>query len=509
MLFTAAIPQPRARRTGRPYRPPTDLTDPSAEAPAQRHRLAWLLGTNRMMRVDGAYAHRRDFLEALADLGIPCDESRLSRWESGAAAVPDAAVRAYEEILGLRPDSLRGAMGIAAKPAVPEGDALPPQLFDAVVGRALDGNATGQDWLELTDELVRERHIYLRSRDWTQLTARLLSEQARATSVAYTARLVAATRLASHPSAQPHLVKAIGALVLDRRVRRRGGSVRLLAEVRGSRSWTLTLRLCSSDDRTVRAGALDVAIRRFGDASRSAGDVAALEKALATALEETPDDRTLVALAEQLPGASPRLRALLASLTEDEPAIITTGQRSVASALSAAALGRFAWDGEPDPMLAALTADALFHPSTRRLRAAYAVLDVSPYRAALADVALDLAATKPRLTSQERASAARMAHYLQASDADRLVAVAESAQDVRRRVEVVTALAGQAEPLSAAMLDRLNALQECPEMVDAVVHALGMLGQLSGLRPVGAAALDERSATMASWWRANGARVDV
>lgn len=509
MLFSAAIPQPRARRTGRPYRPPTDLTDPTAEAPAQRHRLAWLLGTNRMMRAGGAYAHRRDFLEALADLGVPCDESKLSRWESGAAAVPDAAIRAYEEILDLRPDSLRGAMGIAVEPTVPEGEAMPPQRFDAVIGRALDGNATGQDWLRLTDELLRERHIYLRSRDWTQLTARLLSEQARATSAAYTARLVAATRLASHPSAQPHLVMAIGALVLDRRVRRRDGSVRLLTHVRGARSWALTLRLCSSDDRTVRAGALDVAIRRFGDAPRSASDVAALERALVTALEETPGDRTLVALAEQLPGPSPRLRALLAALSEDEPAIISTAQRSVANTLSAAALSRFAWDGEPDPMLAALTADALFHPSTRRLRAAYAVLDVSPYRAALADSALALAATKPQIISAERAAAARMAHYLLASDADKLVGVAETAQDVRRRVEVVTALAGQAEPLSTAMLDRVNALQEGPEMIDAIVHALGMLGQLRGLRPTGDAVLDERSATMASWWRANGARVEL
>ena len=509
MLFSAAIPKPRNRRTGRPYRPPTDLTAPTAETPDQRHRLAWLLGTNRMLRLDGAYAHRRDFLEALADLGIPCDESRLSRWESGAAVVPDAAVRAYEDILDLRPLSLRGAIGIEVEPAVPAGNAIPAQQFDALIGRALDGDATGQDWLQLTDELLRDRHIYLRGKDWALLTAQLLSELARSISFAYVGRLLAANRLASHLPAQSHLVRAIGSLVLDRRVRRRDSAVRLLGGVHDARAWRLTLRLCASSDRTVRRGALEVAIRHFGNEPRSAADLAAMEKALATALEENPGDRTMVGLAKQLPGASAQLRSLLVALTEEEPLLISPAQRTVANGLAAATLGRFAWDGEPDPMLAALTSDALFHPSPRRTRAAYAVLDASPYRAALADAAADLAATKPRGTSQECAAAAQMAHILRARDPEKLLAIAETAQDVRRRIEVVTALAGQAEPLSVARLSRLNDLQDSPDMVEAVVHALGMLGQLRWLSSSGNAALDQHAATMASWWLANGARVEI
>ena len=502
------------RRTGRPYRAPMDLTAPGAPVPEQRPRLAWLLGINRMLRHEGQYAHRRDFLAALGEQGITCDESKLSRWESGAAAVPDEAVRAYEEILGLTPHSLRGAISFEIDPSpLRRVRAHGPAEIDRLVTAMLEGNATGQDWMEFTDELLGERQIYLRAADWAQLTTQLLSEQSRAAGGAYVARAVAATRLAAHPAAQKQFVRSVGALVLDDRVRRRGAAVRLLASVPGQRAWSLMLRLCTTGALTVRLGAIEVAIRHVGDEPRTRKELLTLEAALAQLLEELPGDRTLLALAEQLPDPSPQLRALLAASVPAEPMPITTAERTLAAGLAqtaqAAVQQHRGWDGEPDAMLASLTADALFHPSTRRVRAAFGVLDASPYCLALARAALDLGGRHLKTSHRASRAATRMAHFLQADDGEKLLHIAESARDVRRRAEALTALSGLPDPLLGADLARVNALQESPELVDAAVHALGMLGQLDGLRPTGKKKLDQRALKMASWWHENGARVDV
>ena len=160
-------------------------------------------------------------------------------------------------------------------------------------------------------------------------------------------------------------------------------------------------------------------------------------------------------------------------------------------------------------MLVSLTADALFHPTIRRVRAAYGVLDASPYRTGLANAALDLAGRNLKTNDPAGRAAARMAHFLQAEDGAKLLDIAESARDTRRRAEITAALSGQRDPLHRSDLARVSALQDSPEMVDATVHALGMLGQLDTLRPTGQQKLDERAQTMASWWRTNGARVDA
>jgi len=509
-----ASPAPR-RRMGRPYRAPADLTPPSAPVPEQRTRLAWLLGINRMLRLDGTYAHRRDFLVALAEHGVVCDESKLSRWESGASSAPPDAIRAYEEILDLDPHSLRGAIAleIDPEPQRPRRQKSAAE-FDRLISVMLEGNATGPEWMELTDELLSDREVYLRASDWAQLTGQLLSEQARATGTAYVARTVAATRLAAHPAAQPHFVRSVGALVLDDRVRRREGAVRLLASLQGPRAWTLMLRLCTTGALPVRMGALDVAIRHAGDEPRSRQELATLEAALVRLLEELPGDRSLLALAEQLPEASPQFRSHLASLGTAEPVLVSSTERAIAAGVAAAAQadlhGRHGgWDGEPDPMLVSLTADALFHPITRRVRAAYGVLDASPYRAGLAAAALGLAGKHLKSNDPSGRAGARMAHFLQAEDGAKLLHIAETARDTRRRAEITAALSGQRDPLRAADLARVSALQDSPEMVDATVHALGMLGQLDTLRPTGKKKLDARAESMASWWHANGARVDA
>ncbi|MGZ4453084.1 MAG: hypothetical protein ACXVD1_08635 [Nocardioides sp.] len=507
---------PRAqRRMGRPYRAPTDLTAASASVPEQRPRLAWLLGINRMLRLDGAYAHRRDFLAALADEGVSCDESKLSRWESGASSVPPDAIRAYEEILDLDPHSLRAAIALEIDPEPQRRKHQKSAAeFDRLISAILAGNATAPEWMELTDELASDREVYLRASDWAQLTSQLLSEQARATGTAYVARTVAATRLAAHPAAQPHFVRSVGALVLDDRVRRREGAVRLLASLQGPRAWNLMLRLCTTGALPVRMGAIDVAIRHAGDEPRTRQELATLEKALVQLLEELPGDRSLLALAEQLPEASAQFRAHLANLGTAEPILVSTAERSIAAGLAAAAQAALhgqhgGWDGEPDAMLVSLTADALFHPTARRIRAAYGVLDASPYRLGLANAALDLAGRNLKTNDPAGRAAARMAHFLQAEDGAKLLHIAESARDTRRRAEITAALAGQRDPLSRADLARVSALQDSPEMVDATVHALGMLGMLDTLRPTGTKKLDERAQRMATWWRSNGARVEA
>src|SRR3954453_18927565 len=102
----------RPTRTGRPYRPPEERVAPETSVVDRQARTAWLLGTTRMLAQGGRFAQRRDFVEALTDRGVGSDASRLSRWESGTQGVGTSVIAAYEDILGLRPYQLRGALDL-------------------------------------------------------------------------------------------------------------------------------------------------------------------------------------------------------------------------------------------------------------------------------------------------------------------------------------------------------------------------------------------------------------
>ena len=58
-------------------------------------RVSWLVATARLYSEHAHLRQRRAFAEALSAEGIRADQTRISRWESGASAPPDRAIAGY------------------------------------------------------------------------------------------------------------------------------------------------------------------------------------------------------------------------------------------------------------------------------------------------------------------------------------------------------------------------------------------------------------------------------
>lgn len=501
--------QPPARRAGRPYRPPADDARPDASLPDRRIRTAWLLGTSRMLLADAAYAQRRSFLPALADHGVAADESRVSRWESGALAPSTAVIAGYERVLGLPVFALRGAIELVRRPGAPAHGLLLDELdhgrLDDLTGRALSGDADGLTWLELAQRMDDAGGVYLRERDWRRLARGLVAEQCRSVGLGFLYRTNALIRMISNPSAQRHVVHAIGELVLDPRVTRRADSLRLLGHIHGTRSSALTLRLMESPDEVVRHSAAQALAALISDGGFDADRLYELEAALIRILRGE-DGHQVADLATRLPrdavrrvqrrAQSPAIEAALSY--ELVPAdVAATVARRLADAVHADLVP---WDGEPDPMLFTLCREALFHTHARRRRAALALLSASPYRRVLADRARVLLDHPAETVLRQTV---RLLCWI--GDQSTVPALTEAARmggtPLARRSALV-ALGNAPGDLPAATTAVVRAaLAEPGPVGDAAAYALGMHGLVEA-QP----ASPEAEAALA-WWREHGPRL--
>ncbi|GAA0452413.1 hypothetical protein Ade02nite_00340 [Paractinoplanes deccanensis] len=190
-------------------------------AATPRERIGWLLRVNRRLAPDPRWRTGKVFAAAFRPAGDrPLAESQITRWESGATNAPRAAIRRYEELLGLAPhalttlkDALDRANGCAAAPA---GEGDPRRLHGLLEVATGSGPITGPEWDELT-ELVRARPglILHPPRLWQELSQRLLTELAVAEDSAWLQRQEAMSRLLGHPDAGAHAVDACIRLAQD------------------------------------------------------------------------------------------------------------------------------------------------------------------------------------------------------------------------------------------------------------------------------------------------------
>ncbi|WP_254646477.1 hypothetical protein [Streptomyces sp. GbtcB6] len=137
-------------------------------APGRRPRVAWLLRVNRLLGTDPAFRSLPAFAAAFhggchdRDVSV----STLSRWETARTAAPWAAVRRYEELLGL-PRNLLTATArtvwrylapgpvLDTAPVTAGEDALEDLLEQALSGTV----TTGEDWDRLADGLCGGRGL--------------------------------------------------------------------------------------------------------------------------------------------------------------------------------------------------------------------------------------------------------------------------------------------------------------------------------------------------------------
>lgn len=524
---TPRVPRPRR---GRPFRLPDDPTPLRAATADATPRVAWLLATSRVHHPDPERSGRRGFCERLSELGVPADQARVSRWESGARRLPSEVLAGYERVLGLADGrltavahSVQRAFGteehessaVADQP--PELHAELDELFEAILA---DG--PGQDlalsWVRLSELLTRGTAVYLRPPTWAQLTDRLARELPRAVGIGYVRRCEALRLLLRHEPSRKHALRSIGAVVTDPDTHMVSQPLALLAEVDDPQATALLLKAMAGRDALIYRGAAWAAARKLAtgrlDPAETA-DLAAATLRLAQRPLPLVPDVFVLDLAAQLPwdaaqrlltdcAGSPLLPRLQTAVDEGLLAPGSTARGTARRLVTDVTRAMPSPSGmEPDVLLERLLLEALFHAHQERRHQAGLLLAASPYRGAVARSLSHLVEDESELHAQ-RALALML--YL-GGEEQRQQLLRWSADDARprRRMRALLTLAHLREPLSAAeeelLLEGLRRGTD-PAVRRAHLYALGMH------RAACLAALsedpDDYVGRAARWWRRTG-----
>ncbi|GAA4699804.1 hypothetical protein [Nocardioides nanhaiensis] len=505
-----------------------DPTPLQAAEPSHGHRLAWLLGSSRVYAKDTAVARRSTFIEALGDHGVPCDATKLSRWESGRVNVPLAVVRAYEQILGLRTGQLVVAAtgfgrGLTRGPVTvqpPAGDPAAAHLrLDTLFGEAFAGGAAGHTWLELGDLLAHHQHLYLLPETWQRICELLASELSRTTGHGFTCRFETLRMLVANPASRRYAVKAVGAMTTHPAATFLIHPAALLGEVEDAQPMELLARVLRMEPSALRAGAAYAVSTKVVRGHFAESEIGALESLTRRMLKRSSsliERADALALAWALPATGRHLvppqgldretRTALENVYRGGELCDPHTARQVASRLADTAQEHTPIDyllGQ-DQMLHRLVRESLFHADpARRFRSAL-LLSASPYRAQLAE---PLAAMVTR--SDENTAVLVGAVLFQLAGAEQRGPLLRAGLRERREsVRGVALLAsGQVvEQLSAAESATLVgsfSTQSTTQATAAGLRVLGMAGAEDCLASV--ALSHPHLAAAATWWRENPA----
>ena len=515
-----------ARRRGRPYRFPEDLTALTRVHGGVDQRVAWLLSASRIYATDTDLAYRDKFVEVLKAHGYAADQARVSRWESGALRVPDRVITAYETVLGFAPSHLASVVHGLRRSQDPtsydlEPVATPPaQLhaeLDALFER-VDGDAAhGSDWIALTNYIATHPQVYMQPRSWEQLAETLIRQMGRSVGPAYLRRFEALRTLIRHPSAQRHVVKTIGAFVTDPAGQVVMHPLTLLQEVEDPRAGQLAIRMLTSATGMLQQGAAWTTAVKVARGHFDEDPLTRLEGMLVMLLgagSRSLSEMDVLDIVARLPeSASHRLsRAIRESTTVKRlDMLLKTGEilpenvtRRVATAAATRAqeLTDAPYRVEPDLMLQRLVREALFHGHQERRHLSGVLLTVSPYRDALGTALAEAIDTEDEDVAYQ---AVLLMRYL-APDGQRADLRRRSAAPIPERLRGVAILTlGR---LSAGVLDEEEPLIRAalegarPAMTRSCVYALGMSGS-SMLKEL-ADSDSEFLRRAAGWWLRTG-----
>ena len=489
-------------------------------------RTGWLLAVNRLMGRDARFAQRAEFTSALSDHGIRADTSRLSRWESGASPAPLHVVAAYESILGLADGSLvavtsglRRTFGLSEPKVRGVAAAVHTSLdLETLLDLAHAGEATGGDWLRLTEQLVAYDRMFLRQAEWARTCEQLVRELATAAGIGYVRRYEAAATLLRHAEARGHLGQAIGRYVMNPDAQVILPVLNLLSEVDDPAASTLTLRMLQHERPSVRRAASSVAATKVARGLFAAGDLAQLEGYVIGSLRrgESLDGRLdTFDLAVHLPDeswarVSDKLRSKRAfslvgnaratgELVATSPAVAAIRVHAGIAQAEAPAHVRL----ELDMMLRRLLRESLLHAHKPRRHHAALLLAASPYADAISRRCRELARETNDVLAA-RAWTVLMRVGVQ-SDHDTVVgeALAESRASIRARGLVMAGLMpGELDDDHAERIAVTVEEQTRPVAQMAGLFALGMKGSEQVKRL--AAHPSEQVSRGAQWWLEQG-----
>lgn len=493
-------------------------------------RIAWLVTAARVLNPDPDLARRDGFIAALKERNVPVDAPRVSRWESGMHTLPNQVIATYEEVLGLPEGALTAvtdgllrstARDHPSRRSPARGEPLLNHEIESLVDRTELGAATGAHWLRLGEELNRYDRVFLREREWAQLTHKLVLELGSAVGLAYVRRFEAAARFIRHPNARRHLVMAVGRFVTDPHSQVVAPVLNLLGEVADPAAAELTLRMLTADseNKYLRRAASSVAAVKLARGHFGPDALPRLESHVVGALRrgESLDGRLdSFDLAVRLPEESwariehalrtRRAHQLVAEARSSDEMISAARAAGVVAELAPAIQADTPTHQaqEPDLMLRRLLRESLFHSHKPRRHHAALFIAASPYAPAAAGHLLQLAAD-----TNDLLAARAWTVLMRVGDGGRRDVVVERACEekrpsVRARALVNVGLGGGLTPEQCtAVLHRLDSSRSLER--HATLFAVGMAEapELAGL----AAAAEPDVQYAAAWWLRQGGAI--
>lgn len=440
-------------------------------------RAGWLLRVHRMRHPDVGMHTGTSFATLLgADGGVPgtVSASTISRWESGRIPVPSAAVRRYEEVLGLVPYALLAVIetmaryqGGSAANSFAAGavarvvaDGRHTQRVDLLLDKVLDDEQlTGGEWDELTARLVSGPVPISPARIRRAVTERLLEETLVSAGLPWMRRFEALSRLLADPVWAPDTVSVCADVGSQAN---HAGLIEALCALDGSahldaaRHVLRQLRAPTNDDSF--HGALMSCVRKvqrrhFGSA-QSAQVLHVVGDVLRTSSTQ-PETAELAAVLLPRLFAPPRYAAVLARAAEGRPETRHVAAHGLLTDPGTArvavdrVLSRMPVATDPSAVVMVLRGildDILHHPISDVRLYNTMLLGASPYRAPLA-AALAAELELPSTLRSERA------------------------------VPILHALRVLGGPPQRAVIARLTIAEGLsPAVVRAAIHALGHIG---------------------------------
>lgn len=490
-------------------------------------RIAWLLTVCRVLGPDPDLARREGFIDALKKRGLPVDASRISRWESGMQTLPNQVIATYEQVLGLPEAALTSVTdgllrnfgsAVPSRRSPAQDEPLLNHEIESLIDRAEMGAATGAHWIRLGEELNRYERVFLREREWAQLTHHLINELGTAVGLAYVRRYEAAARFLRHPNARRHLVMSVGRFVTNQDTQVVVPVLNLLGEVPDSAAADLTLRLLTADtdNRYLRRAASSVAASKLARGHFGEDALPTLESHVLGALRrgEALDGRLdAFDLAVRLPDHSWE-RVAGALRTRRAHGHVTNARESdemIPPARAASVVAELApviqadtphhQPQEPDLMLRRLLREALFHSHKPRRHHAALLVAASPYAPAAAHHLFELACDpNDLLAARAWTVLMRVGDH---SLCDQVVrrALVDERPSVRARALVNAGLDGH---LTAEQCSTIAARHGTGKAIEqhATLFALGMAGapELAEL----ADSDDPETCRAAKWWISQG-----
>jgi len=518
-------------RRGRPPEFGDDRTPPGTRHGGAPERVGWLLRRSRLHLRQGRFARQRAFVEALADIGVATDVSRVSRWEKNDQEVPPAVVSAYEQLLGLPAASLqataRGLHGaLSPRRPAPPLFALPAgEAPEAAERRALvllqvatEGRPTGGQWCELVERVAAAGLLILPPDVADRIVHRLITELGRSLGAAFITRYEALRRLCALPR---FIDVALGQI--DRIAHEPWSGVLLdvvavLTEVPGPEANVMILKLARDENPELQRAALWSAATRVNRGEVTGMQLVHLEQALIAMLRAGPSRQVRAAASDVigcLPEAS-RQRVLDAApgapvisgrhrTVEVGELVPSWAAAEAAASVTRTALAAVEGPDSDDRILVRILREALAHAHHDRRHQAGVLLMLSPLRHVVADAVLaEWATLPPECRLQAAALLTYVADDSHVAELDRRVS-ADAPDELVQWSWIARGHVGV--PVDdPALVDRLHRVD--PEVAKAVLYALGMTGSPQ-LRDLVVDSLPESVQGRSRWWLRSGAAIRV